>query len=79
MCLGIPAKVVERHENIAIVDYGGVTKEVDCSLVPDIKPGEYVIVHAGAIIEKISEKDYEETVEILRELIQVTSNIQSDE
>lgn len=71
LCLGIPAKVVEVNNNIAIVDYGGVKKQVDCSLVPDIKPGEYVIVHAGAIIERISERDYKETIEILRELMKI--------
>ncbi len=70
MCLGIPAKVLEVNDNIALVDYGGgVKKKVDCSLVPDIKPGEYVIVHAGAIIERISKEDYEETMKILMELL----------
>jgi len=75
LCLGIPAKVIDVNNNIAIVDYGGgVKKQVDCSLVPDIKPGEYVIVHAGAIIERISEKEYRETIEILQELMRITDS-----
>lgn len=73
LCLGIPARVIEVNGNIALIDYGGgVKKRVDCSLVPDIKPGEYVIVHAGAIIERISEKEYKETMEILTELLRTT-------
>jgi len=71
MCLGVPAIVVDIMEDkyIAIVDYGGVRKQVDMSLVPDIKKGDYVIVHAGAIIEKISKEEYDETMSLLREIM----------
>jgi len=70
VCLGIPAKVIEvREDNTAIVDYGGIKKLVDSTLLPDVKPGDYVIVHAGAIIERISEQEYQETMEILREIL----------
>ena len=69
MCLGVPAIVLEvRDDFTAIVDYGGIKKVVDIMLVPDVKPGDYVIVHAGSIIEKISKEDYEETMSILREI-----------
>ncbi len=73
MCLGVPAKVLELRENyLALVDYGGVKKVVDATLVPDVKPGDYVIVHAGAIIEKISKEEYEETIKILREILELS-------
>ena len=71
MCLGVPAIVVDVHGNEAVVDYGGgVKRKVDAFLVPDIKPGDYVIVHAGAIISKISEQEYREMVEILQQILQ---------
>lgn len=71
MCLGVPAKVVEIRGNIAIVDYGGYKREVDASLMPDLKVGEYVIVHAGAIITKISEKDALEILKLWSEIEEI--------
>lgn len=68
MCLGTPAKVIEIDGRNAIVDYGGVTKEVDAILMPNLEPGDYVIIHAGAIISRINEKRYNELVEALKEL-----------
>lgn len=70
MCLGIPAEVLEvREENgvlIAKVKMGGVIREVLVAL-NDLKPGEYVIVHAGIVIEKINEKEMKELTTLLRE------------
>jgi len=68
MCLGIPAKVVELKGLTAIVDFGGVKKEVSSLLEPDLKIGDYVIVHAGAIISKISEEEAVETIKVWREI-----------
>ena len=55
MCLAVPAKVIEINNNLAKVDYGGVTREIDISLV-ETKLGEYVIVHAGFAIQTIDEE-----------------------
>lgn len=61
MCLAIPAKVIKLLEdNRVTVDVKGVKLEVSSVLLPDLKINEYVLVHAGFIIEKISEKDAEE-------------------
>jgi len=62
LCLGIPAKVVKIEDDVAIVNYGGVLRKVDALLVPDIKEGDFVIVHAGAIIAKINEKEAKELI-----------------
>ena len=70
MCLGIPGVVVEVRDTIAIVDFGGVKREVDSLLVPNIKPGDYVIVHAGAIISKLSPEEAEETIKAWREVLE---------
>ncbi len=62
MCLGIPGKVAEVRGDVVVVDYGGGTvREANASLV-EVKPGDYVIVHAGFVIEKISEKEAEEMI-----------------
>jgi len=70
LCLGVPAEVLDvRKEGgvvIARVRMGGVVREVLAAL-PDLKPGEYVIVHAGVAIERIREEEVKELEEILRE------------
>ncbi len=68
MCLGIPAKVVEVRGEVGIVEFGGVRKEVDASLV-DVEPGDYVIIHAGAMISRLSPKEAEETIKLWEEVI----------
>jgi len=72
MCLGIPAKVLEVHDNIGKVDYGGVIREANLSLV-DAKVGQYVIVHAGYAIQILSEEDAKETLELFREIAEVSN------
>lgn len=57
MCLAIPARINKINKNIAEVESLGVKKEVDISLVPDVKIGDYVIVHAGFAIQLIDEED----------------------
>ncbi|MBC7129053.1 MAG: HypC/HybG/HupF family hydrogenase formation chaperone [Thermoplasmatales archaeon] len=68
MCLAIPAKIIEKKGNKAIVDYGGVKREIDISLV-NAKKGDYVIVHAGFAIQIIDEKEASETVKIFEEIL----------
>ena len=70
MCLGIPAEVLSvREENgvlVARVRMGGVERDVLVAM-EDVKPGEYVIVHAGVAIEKINESEMKELSQLLRE------------
>jgi len=70
LCLGVPGKVIEVKEGTAVVDINGIKREVDALLVPEVKPGDYVIVHAGTIISIISEEDYWETMKLLKELVE---------
>lgn len=68
MCLGIPGKVISIEGEHAEIDYGGVIKRANISLVtPSI--GEYVIVHAGFAIEKLDVKEAEASLEIWNQLI----------
>lgn len=69
MCLGIPARVVKVLGDTAIVDFGGVRREVDILLQPDVKEGDYVIVHAGAVISKLSIEEAEKTLKIWEEVM----------
>jgi hydrogenase expression/formation protein HypC len=67
MCLAIPGKVVERDKDYGRVDFGGVYRQVNFSLV-NVKVGDYVIVHAGFAISKINRKEAEKTLKLVREI-----------
>jgi hydrogenase expression/formation protein HypC len=67
MCLGIPALVLERTQDLGRVDFGGTIRQANLSLV-DAKVGDYVIVHAGFAIQVLDEKDALETLELFREV-----------
>ena len=73
MCLAIPAKILEISGDIATVDFGGITREVDISLV-DVKKDDYVIIHAGFAIEKLDETDAVNTLKLFRELLDTDNN-----
>ncbi|NJE01667.1 HypC/HybG/HupF family hydrogenase formation chaperone [Thermococcus sp. JdF3] len=62
MCLAVPGKVVEIHGKTAVVDFGGVRREVRLDLLPEVGIGDYVIVHTGFAIERLDE---ERALEIL--------------
>jgi len=68
MCLSIPSKVVSVDGEYAEVEFGGVRKTVGITFVKDVKVGDYLLVHSGFAIEKISEKDALETLECWEEI-----------
>ena len=61
MCLAIPAKILNINKNTALIESLGVEKEVDISLLPDVKKNDYVIVHAGFAIQIIDKEEALET------------------
>ncbi|WP_455392719.1 HypC/HybG/HupF family hydrogenase formation chaperone [[Eubacterium] cellulosolvens] len=73
MCLGIPAKILEISGDIAKVDFGGVTREVDVSLV-DAKVDDYVIIHAGFAIQVLDEADALYTLDLFNQILDAENN-----
>ena len=69
MCLAIPGKVVDVEGDVGRVDFGGVQREVNLSLV-EAGVGEYVVVHAGFAIEVLDEKAALETLELFRDILE---------
>lgn len=70
MCLAVPGKIVSIDEtSVADVDFGGVNRPVNVSLV-DVGIGDYVIVHAGYAIQVLSEEDALKTLDIFREMLE---------
>jgi hydrogenase expression/formation protein HypC len=68
MCLGIPARIIEIKGDTAEVSIGGTIFRAGLQLVENVSPGDYILLHAGFAIEKLSEEQAEETLAILREL-----------
>ena len=70
MCLGIPSKVIEVDEvhKTGKIDYLGTKVRTNFALLDDIRIGDWVIVHAGVAISRLSETDARETLDLLREI-----------
>ena len=65
MCVGLSAKVVNVKDGTAIIDAGGAKRSVSAELLDELEPGDYVMVHAGVAIAKITDNDEDETLDIL--------------
>ncbi|MBF0313051.1 MAG: HypC/HybG/HupF family hydrogenase formation chaperone [Oligoflexia bacterium] len=73
MCLAIPVRVIEILDNSKVkVDLEGVTLQVSSLLVGQVAVGDYALVHAGFIIEKISEDDAKESLALFAEIREKT-------
>ena len=65
MCVGLAAKVVSVKDGTAVIDASGAKRDVSAELLEELEPGDYVMVHAGVAIAKISSDDTEETSTIM--------------
>lgn len=72
MCLGIPGKIIEIYQDRGLrmgkIDFGGAIREACLETLPEAKPGDYTIVHAGFALNLLSEEDANETLELLRQI-----------
>jgi len=69
MCLGIPGKVVDTYREYDVlmgnVDFGGVSKRVCLEHVPEVRTGEYVLVHVGFALSRLDEAEARRVFEFL--------------
>jgi hydrogenase expression/formation protein HypC len=83
MCLAIPGKVLSIATGsvplMADVSFGGMTKKICLEWVPEVRVGEYVIVHVGFAISKVDEKDALETLELFKEIHGALDELQDPE
>ena len=82
MCLGVPARIEEIYQKdglkMARVDFGGVIREVCLDYVPEAQVGEYCIIHVGFAISLLSESEAQETLGLLREIINIEPELGQD-
>ena len=69
MCLALPVRVIERvGESDAIVDLGGIRKQISLALVDDVAVGDYVILHVGYALSRLDPVEAENTLALFREM-----------
>lgn len=69
MCLALPAKVISLLDgDEAVVDIGGVHKQISLALLEDVSVGEYVILHAGYALSRLDQREAERTLALFAEL-----------
>ena len=68
MCLAVPLKLIEINGNNAVGEAMGMRRAVRVDFIPEPKPGDYVMVHAGFAIERLSEQQAMEDLETWEEL-----------
>ncbi len=73
MCLSIPARIISIDGEMAEVSAGGTVFKAGLHLLENPVPGEYVLLHAGFAIQKISEKEAKETLDLLDEISRISN------
>jgi hydrogenase expression/formation protein HypC len=74
MCLSIPGKLIEitaeldETFRVGRVSFDGLMKEVNLSMVPEAKIGDYVLVHVGAAIGTVDEEEAKKTFDLLKKM-----------
>ena len=76
MCLAIPGKLIDITEDpngvrMGRANLGGIVKQVCLEYTPEVKPGDYVLVHVGFALNKVDEDEAERTYKLLQEMDQL--------
>lgn len=72
MCLGVPGRVIELHEEakvkMGMVDFAGVRRGVCFGALPEVEVGDYVLVHVGFALAKLDEVTANQTFDLFRSM-----------
>ena len=82
MCLGVPGRIIEIDDSgdlrMAKVDFGGIVREACLEYVPEAKLGDYTVIHVGFAISLLSEEDAQESLAMLREIVDLEAELGSE-
>lgn len=71
MCLAIPAQVIKMLSfQRALVNLGGIEKDISVALLEDVTIGDYVILHVGYALTKLDECEAKKTLQLFAEMMQ---------
>ncbi len=68
MCVGLSARVVNVKDGTALIDASGAKREISAGILDDLEPGDFVMVHAGVAIAKITQDEEDEAAELMESL-----------
>lgn len=75
MCLAVPARVLSIEGQEAEVDFSGVRRRISVALTPEVRVGDYVVIHTGFAISVLDEAEALETLKLFEELDQFTAQM----
>jgi hydrogenase expression/formation protein HypC len=70
MCLSVPMRVTKIQGDRGLAEIGGMGREIDLRFLSQVEVGDYVIVHAGFALQRLEQKEAEETLDLLREMLE---------
>lgn len=73
MCLGVPGKIVEIKGRDAVADILGAERKISLELLEGVKPGDYVLIHAGCAIQIVDEEEAAATIGLFNELKEIAN------
>jgi len=83
VCLGIPGRITEIYQanglRMAKIDFGGVLREACLEYVPEALVGDYALIHVGFALNLISEQEAMETLDLLRQISDLGSELGMEE
>lgn len=68
MCLAIPLRITSILGNEALAEIEGISRKIRIDFVNEVVPGDYVMVHAGFALEKLTEQQVKENLELIQEV-----------
>ncbi len=79
MCLSVPAKIVEINGEMARVAVGETIVNASLQMLDDVEIGDYVLLHTGFALQKISDADAAETLALFEELEELNKEMDREE
>lgn len=79
MCLSIPAKVEQIDGEMAVVSVGGTKYNASLQMLDDVKIGDYILLHTGFAIKKMSEEEATESLKVFEEFEELNKKLDAEE
>ena len=79
MCLSIPAKVESIENEMAIVSVGGAKYNASLQMIDDVQVGDYILMHTGFAIQKLSPEDAAESIKVFEEFEELNKRLDEEE
>jgi hydrogenase expression/formation protein HypC len=78
MCLAVPAQVLSIEGQEAEVDFGGVRRRISVVLTPEVRVGDYVVIHTGFAISVLDQLEAQETLKLFQEIEEFTAQMERE-